>query len=656
MTNNFKVNTQKAPENIYLWNVAIRKVTTQQNQDETPGRLKRRVLELLLQNHQFKSTVYTDYDKFLVSFDRLTATSGSSTTYNVNYYEQEESSPRPQPNTIIYTVTVTCAAPELPTQPLKQLMTNPGPVLPRADEYETVLNIMLLRYAGQSPDYTTAARGTKLFSVTDMSTRTDLGFGLWMYRGYVRRIRLLQGGLFLCLNTTASVMYEDSWVDYVIGKWEPPRANQSKMPQLEQFLRGVKVQGMFGDVHRIKSVVGVAHHPDSRAPLNASQVKFLCDRHPKTNATYNKETSVLEFFNLAYPTVKVRDPTFVLKVGSRDRPISWPACLCKIVPGQPFKKPLPFPQQAQQMIRAAARLPAANVKFIESEGFAMLGVRRPNPQAKDGDMASSPLQIRMEMETATARLLKPPTVHFLRNSMDPADAAKGQWNLRNRQFKQPGQWSKYTILVFKRANEGSIKNLPDFATMMESDISRYLNLPRARTQPTRLTPHEFVYPRDDPMSWLRTTFQNLVKQNIQYCFIIPSDRQWYGDIKTIADSVGVPHNHLSPQARQHCQGIDGRDCQLVAQVQPEAGRHQLVFGYERIQDSQGEKDNVRWNGRGTPTAWSNGECPQCCCSGCFDTANTSTVSRCDRATTSRRSQEEGNRNDPTVEQDVRFEA
>ncbi len=419
-------------------------------------------------------------------------------------------------------------------------MSNPGPALPRADEYEQALNIMLLRFAGQHRDLVTGTRGTKVFSLLNDSTRQDLGQGLWMYRGYVRRMRVLQGGLFLCLNTTAGVMWEENWVDLVIANWRaprPPENDRDYIAQLGQSFQGLKVQGMFGNPHRVKSIVGIVHTQGKFQ--GASEVTFLCDRHPRTNEPLNKKISIMEYFKTTYPDLNTRDPKIVLKVGSRDRWIYWPATACKILPGQPYKKPLPFPNQSQQMIRSACWEPKANISFIQDEGLRMLGVRRATPQAKAGRVTASPLQVLMEMESAPARRLQPPTINFLRNSMNAADAAKGQWNLRDRQFRGAGDMKPYTVLVFREQNQRQVTNLAHFASMLGSESAKYFNLPSNQTQPVKLTPHDYVYPVTNQVAWLKQRFQECLDQGIKYCFIVSSSSKWYGDIKSAAGKVGM---------------------------------------------------------------------------------------------------------------------
>ena len=539
-TNHFKINSSDAPEKIFKWNVDIKKANIPNARIEPVGRVNRRVLEILLQHQTFQSPVYTDYEKTLISFYPLTPSPTSPTTYNVDYYEPEEPGPRAAPNKLIYTVIVTAATEPLLTQPLKDLMNNPGPALPRADEYEAAMNIMLLRFAGQHRDLTTVARGTKVFSLLNDSTRHELGKGLWMLRGYIRRIRVLQGGFFLCLNTTAGVVWEESWADLVIAKWRPPhppKSDEDYMAQLDQSVQRVKVQGMFGDPHRVKSIVGVFHHQGKYQ--SASEATFHCDRHPTTNAPMNRAVSVKDYFKMAYPNLNIRDPKIVLKVGSSDRWILWPAAACKILPGQPYKKALPFSEQSQQMIRFACRDPKGNINFIQDEGLRMLGVRRANPQARAGRVTASPLQVWMEMETAPARRLQPPSIKFLNNSMSAVDAAKGQWNLRDRQFSKAGEIKPYTVLVFREQNERQISNLAQFASMLGSESAKYLNLPTSQTKPKQLTPHDFVYPLRNQVAWLKERFQECLGEGIKYCFIVSSSSKWYGDIKSVADKLGM---------------------------------------------------------------------------------------------------------------------
>ena len=422
-----------------------------------------------------------------------------SVTFQVDYYEPEEAGPRAAPNQTVYDVTVTEAEPPLPTQPLKDLGQNPRVFLPRAEAYEKVLNMIFLRNAGQDPSLTTAARGTKIFSLLKDSTRSELAYGLWLYRGYSMRARILQGGLFLCLNTTAAVMYEETWADLLIQKWRAPERPHSDLhyvTQLEKFLKKVKVQGMFGTTHRVKAIVGVAHV--DRVLQKASDITFLCDRHPVTGDTLNKKITILAYFRMAYLDFSFRnEPQIVLRVGSSHHSILWPANACKMLPGQAFKKPLSFTEQAQAMIKSACREPSANINLITTEGLGKLGIKPAIPQSKAGTMSTnSPFQVWMEMTSAPARRLKPSTVKFLNGTMSPGEAGKGQWNLRDRKFAKSGEMVPYTILVFKTLNEPPITNLAAFVSRLGTEIAKYCNKPAGSTAPTMLTgiPRTHNYP------------------------------------------------------------------------------------------------------------------------------------------------------------------
>jgi Piwi domain/N-terminal domain of argonaute/Argonaute linker 1 domain len=543
VTNHFKLNATQAPDKIYIWNVNAREANNRNATDKTSSHVNRRALELLLQRPEF-GTVYSDYSTTLVSWRPLTDSPSSSATFDVDYYEPEEGSPRTGPHRLVYTVIITPAVAPLPTQPLKDLLQNPRGLLPRADEYEHALNIMLLRFAGQHSELTTAARGTKVFSLRDDNKRQSLGRGLSMYRGYVRRIRILQGGLYLCLNTTAGVMYDETWTDLLIEAWQPsqhPRNPTDYVRQLEQFLRGVRVKGMFGEVHRVKPIFGVAHTSEGKLQT-ASEITFQCDRHPRTQEPMNKKLSVQDYFKMAYPDHKFRgQPLIVLNVGTSRRAVWWPATSCVVLPGQPYRRPLPFSEQSRQMIRSACRGPSGNIELVEGEGLAMLGISRRNAQASAGDVTATPLQAWMTMDRAPARRLQPPVVHFLNGTMSVADAAKGQWNLSNKKFNKAGEICKYTVLVMKKQNERPVTNLNEFISRLGSEIAKYMNLPHSQASPTRLTSisQEHLYPSRDQGSWLKALFRKGLGQGIRYCIIIPSDTKWYGDIKAAADSIGM---------------------------------------------------------------------------------------------------------------------
>ena len=325
-TNHFKINLSQFPEAIHKYNVVIRKGG--QNFDSAIGRVNRRVLQLLLQMPVYAKGVYTDYQKTVFSFSKLTARDDTSSFSSVDYYEPEEQGPRTGAQQITYRVVITPASPSLPTKPLQDLMNNSGVVIHRADEYEEALNVILLKHAGQHPQLTTSARGAKVFPLTGGNTRADLSGGIWAYRGYARRIRLLQSGPMLCVNTTASAMYEEGYGDSLVAKWKPPhppKTQEQRIDMLDQFLKRLRVQGRFG-ANRVKPIMRIVRDKNHQL-MNADDVTFICAQHPLTGAPLNKEVSVSWYFSAAYPDIKPRTskpPVFEF-AGMKGRSLYWRA-------------------------------------------------------------------------------------------------------------------------------------------------------------------------------------------------------------------------------------------------------------------------------------------------------------------------------------------
>ena len=568
ITNHFKLNTTKFPEHIYKWDVDIKKSNpTSQGHDATvTGRVKRRVLELLLKMPGFDKGVYTDYEKTLISFNQLTPGKGLVKVVSVDYYEPEESAPRTGPQRSLFDVTIQSAASPLPTQPLKDLMVNNGIIVQRAAEYEEALNIILLRFAGQNPGLTTAGRGTKVFPITggntNNDTRRDLGKGLWAYRGYSRRVRILNGGLQLCVNTTASVMYEEGWLASLTQKWQPPKQPRAPTPvrdriiQLEQFLKRLRVQGKF-HTNRVKPIWGLAHTspPDKDKKkqewklLNVAEVKFHCDKHPKTGTTVNTLVSVGQWYFQAY-AINLNPQGLVVNVGNDERPMYWPVELCYVMPGQSYKRLLPFSEQAQVMITFACRNPPQNISYIHNEGLPMLGIQGKPGQA--GSLADSPLDVWMSMSSIGARRIAAPELQIAANkTIPPSDTAQGQWNLKNRKFKQ-GAIKGYTVLVFRRPGEPPIKNIEDFRNGLARDIALYCNQNASATKCIRVpgVPEAIDWPEDDHHGYLSRLFDHCGRNKAQYFFIVPSDTTWYPTIKRAADAIGV-QTTISVRKKDH---------------------------------------------------------------------------------------------------------
>ena len=207
------------------------------------------------------------------------------------------------------------------------------------------------------------------------------------------------------------------------------------------------------------------------------------------------------------------------------------------MPGQSFKRLLPFAEQAQAMIKFACRNPQDNIDFIEGEGLKMLGINQNGTDSKVGTASETPLQMWMEMSTIPARRLPAPTLLFASSKMPSAEAATGQWNLRGKRFHQAGKLTAYTVITLKRPNQPEITNSGAFRSMLAQEIAKYLGLNANSTQPTR--PMTVDWPGTDQLQTLKDKMALYKRNGVNYCFIILSDPKWYNTVKIAADSVGV---------------------------------------------------------------------------------------------------------------------
>ena len=587
LTNHFPITAQDMPESIFRFDVTIRKAAP--GSPETLGRVKRRVFELLLKDQKFSKT-FTDYEKILISFKSLDITKD----YQVVYYEPEEGQAPAGPNQIIYNVKLTLAYPPLPTQALKELIQDPSRSLLRANEYEQALNIILLKHASQHEDLTTAARGTKVFSLKGRTARQVLGQGLDVYRGCNFSLRILQGGPCLRLNVTHGVMYDENWVDLVIAKWKPPQTPKSlehKIAMLAEFLCSVRVKGIFGDTHRVKPISGIAS--TDQKLLSASELSFYCDTIPTTGQKIQRSISVHDYFKVAYPGIEFRNPPeIVLNVGSGGKKVWWPANLCVIQPGQPHRRRLPHPEQAQAMIKFACRRPVVNIQTIESESLNMLGIKRLSPPAPFSDPSALPFRVRLNMVTVPARRIDSPSILFRGiDKVSPQESATGRWNLKGRKFRDPGRIVPYTVLDFSRQGEGSITNLDQFVNMLGPEMSRYLSVPEAKTKPTRVEnvlPNQ-VYPITDEKGWLTRLLRHCLKHSVKYCFIIISDRSWYSTIKTVADAIGMHTTLMVRKPGKLARSSLGEICNLLLKFNMKLGGRNWVVDVQKYAIMRGRE-------------------------------------------------------------------
>ena len=273
--------------------------------------------------------------------------------------------------------------------------------------------------------------------------------------------------------------------------------------------------------------------------MNVDQVTFMCDQHPLTGAPIKKNVSVSWYFSAAYPDIKPRTskaPVFEF-AAMQGRPLYWRADHCWVMPGQAYKRLLPFAEQAQAMIRFACRQPKDNINYIHGEGLKMLGINQNGPKSQVGTASGTPLQVWMEMSTIPARRLPAPTLQFASSKLSPAEAAKGQWNLAGKRFHQRGKPTAYTVITIKKPNEPEIRDYEAFRSMLAQQMAKYLGLNINATQPTR--PMTVDWPVTNQVQTLKDRLAPYKRNGVEYCFVILSDPKWYNSIKVAADSVGV---------------------------------------------------------------------------------------------------------------------
>lgn len=450
LTNHFAVNVDNFKPSIYKWNAVVRKEGD--NKDVSIGRVKRRVLQLLLKNPPYNHDVYTDYDKTLFSFKTLSSSSDASEIVYVDYYEPEETGPRPADRKLRYAVRITKAALPLPTIDIKRLKTNPNAVLFRKTEYEEALNVMFLKQAVHDHLLITDARAGKVFPFSANGSPRDIGHGLCSYRGYIYRLRINSSGLQLVVNSTASAMYEEGQAHSIINKWIPfddSRPANIKKTIRNQDFKGVRVRARFG-TRRVKSIYCIMHNINNELAM-PSQVTFMCDRHPRTGAIWNTIVSVEWYFKVAYPDVKPNPNSIqmVLNVGSERYPVYWLASLCDILPGQPFKRLLPDKDQTTKMIEFACRDANKNRELIENEGLRTLGITHNAPGSKIGTALGTGIQTLMSMSTVNARRIQPPSILFSQSKLLPRDIGNGTWNLISKKFYGRGNRINYAVIDLK---------------------------------------------------------------------------------------------------------------------------------------------------------------------------------------------------------------
>ncbi|KAI1004267.1 hypothetical protein K3495_g3942 [Podosphaera aphanis] len=325
------------------------------------------------------------------------------------------------------------------------------------------LNVVFGHHPQSSSTVTTIA-GNKHFSSVHKPNNINirpLGDGLEAYRGFVRSVRAVTGGLVLNVNVTHAVFFESTKLSLLYRK-----LGTQNRSNLKEKIKGMRVEvthlppkknrttGKI--IPRIKTIQGLANVTDGATEehrpeilgfaAGPQKVKFWIGADPHgsvagSDLPSNSYITVYDYFKKKYPKIELDPINPVVNVGNSQHPSYLPAEVCHVLPGNKVNRRL-SPKQTQEMIKMACRTPPENAESLVKDGKALLGL---NPG--DNSTASQfGLSIDKSLLVVNARMLPPPPINYRSAQVM---VSNGSWNMARQQFHTNCNIGIWSFVMFK---------------------------------------------------------------------------------------------------------------------------------------------------------------------------------------------------------------
>ncbi|KAK1972031.1 piwi domain-containing protein [Colletotrichum sublineola] len=426
---------------------------------------------------------------------------------------------------------------------------------------------VILGYAPRSSEQVTAIGKGRFFPWGPGAASAQLGYNdpLTAIRGYFQSVKLGTGRMLLNVNVTHGVFKTPvnvgelcRWFRVaVFGQGDPAAAKNTRMRlrTLSKFLARTRVLVKFRDSNNKeitgkKTILGLADRFDvSQSVLGRDvlfqpefnhggprEVKFnLQAPEGKDKVMGNKPPgfyTVDQYWTWKYG--KAPDKTMPLvNLGSRDKPMFFPAEQCTIMPGQAVRSKLTG-DETTVMLDFACRSPFANAMSLTIDSCSALGF--------DSDLLSGfGLEVDKKLLTVTGRELAPPPVSYKNKDIT---ARAGSWNMNGVKVAKSGRkidaWTWVRIID---NDKGSYVTTDDVGRIV-GNFSRFLetsgipiNQQSAATpREIRVSPGNYDAPIDNWFAGLKRHLQGNTKNYFLLVVLPRQDTALYGTIKKLADT------------------------------------------------------------------------------------------------------------------------
>ena len=276
-------------------------VTNASRQQQLLKGVVKRVIELLIEEHDLEPNVVSDFRSTILLREELDLPPDN---YSVRYRELEEEEP-PQ-NAYVYTVRLQHTGLLTLASLLDHSTSSNGSSLfGTQQESVQALNILLGHYNKSQRRYAVLGKGRCYDAQADDNHRSSLGAGIEAIRGFVFSVRAATSRLLVNVQIKNLAFYESGPLDRVVKAFMADSGPSHAA--LGIFLKRLKVdvthivrstrRGV--RIPRIKTIVGLAHSKDgksltqpprvSRSGAGANEVEFFLQAQPAQSSKPSKK-------------------------------------------------------------------------------------------------------------------------------------------------------------------------------------------------------------------------------------------------------------------------------------------------------------------------------------------------------------------------------
>ncbi|CAM6102407.1 unnamed protein product [Calypogeia fissa] len=299
----------------------------------------------------------------------------------------------------------------------------------KAQEGLRVLDIMLREHAAKR-DYLLLKEN--YFHPT-LGPVENIGDGVVLWRGFHVSFRPTSGGLSLNFDISTTLLIQPVQVlQFLSDHCKKPITNFNKDDWLKcrKLLKGVMVETYSGRKHKI-----IGFSPNSCAKQTFPKRSRSADGSPSGAV----EVTVADYFKKERNLTLKCPELPALDTGRPNKPVYFPMELCKILPGQRYKKALNTFQR-QHQIDHTRQPPLERQRLIQQ-------AMEKNNYKDDELLKEFNVTIEETMKKVQGRVLDTPKLMF--GNRYEEVPRNGRWNFGGRTMKAPVQIPNWAVVCFK---------------------------------------------------------------------------------------------------------------------------------------------------------------------------------------------------------------